>query len=66
MDEIVDQKFDHWEIPREKVKLSTTVLGSGAFGVVLLGTMSEPEESVLGTKVAVKTIKSGILHNLTL
>lgn len=55
---LLKQKPDHWEFPTEKLKLTNTILGSGAFGVVLRGVADGIKKDLDGkVTVAVKTIK---------
>ena len=49
-------RADHWEFPRERLRLSTT-LGSGAFGMVMRGDAQGIRGSTGIVKVAVKIPK---------
>ena len=49
-------RADHWEFPRDRLRLST-VLGSGAFGMVMRGDAQGLRGSNGSVKVAVKIAK---------
>ena len=49
-------RADHWEFPRARLRLST-VLGSGAFGMVMRGDAQGIRGSSGSVKVAVKIAK---------
>ena len=49
-------RTDHWEFPRDRLRLST-VLGSGAFGMVMRGDAQGIRGSSGSVKVAVKVAK---------
>ena len=51
------REVDHWEFPIEKLRLTETILGSGAFGIVKKG-IAEGIKNSNGEKiVAVKYVK---------
>lgn len=53
---IPNYQLDHWEFPRDRLTV-TTVLGAGAFGVVMRGLAEGIKGSVGNITVAVKTVR---------
>ena len=49
-------KLDAWEFPRDRLRLST-VLGTGAFGLVMRGDAQGIRGSLGKVRVAVKMVK---------
>lgn len=53
---VQNYQVDHWEFPRDRLTV-TTVLGAGAFGVVMRGLALGIKGSVGKITVAVKTVR---------
>ena len=59
MQPLMTRQPDEWEFPRDRLTI-TTVLGAGAFGVVMRGLAQGIKGSVGQITVAVKTVRGEI------